>query len=67
MIGISLLDEMKKHQNVVFVPDPRSIKVESDNSLHDYLQTKLWLDMNVMTMLETKNEIEAMNSPFSSS
>jgi len=53
MIGLSLLDEMRKHPNVSFIPDPRSIKVESGNSLHDYLQTKLWLELNVKTILET--------------
>lgn len=39
MIGLSLLDELSGHEQVTFVPDPRDIKVESDNSLHDYLQT----------------------------
>ncbi|MDT8283813.1 MAG: DUF3800 domain-containing protein [Gammaproteobacteria bacterium] len=53
MIGLSLLNEMSKHGNVTFIPDPRSIKVESGNSLHDYLQTQLWFDLNVKTILET--------------
>ena len=53
MIGLSLLSEMSKHENVVFMPDPRSIKVESGNSLHDYLQTKLWFDLNTKTVLKT--------------
>lgn len=54
MIGISLLTEMSKHPSVCFLPDPRSIKVESGNSLHDYLQTKLWFDLSAETILETK-------------
>lgn len=54
MIGLSLLNEMKKHSEIVFIPDPRSIKVESGNSLHDYLQTKLWMELNSETFLETK-------------
>lgn len=54
MIGLSLLDEMSKHPSVVFIPDPRSIKVASGNSLHDYLQTRLWFEYGVKTRLETK-------------
>ena len=54
MIGLSLLNEMKGHEQVEFIPDPRSIKVESGNSLHDYLQTKLWFEMQSTTILTTK-------------
>jgi hypothetical protein len=53
MIGLSLLNEMKNHGNVLFIPDPRSIKVKSGNSMHDYLQTKLWFDKNARTILQT--------------
>jgi len=53
MIGLSLLSEMAKHDTVKMVPDPRSIKVESGNSLHDYLQTDLWFVKNVKTLLIT--------------
>lgn len=41
MIGLLLLEEMARHETVEFVPDPRSIKVKSGNSLNDYLQTQL--------------------------
>lgn len=54
MIARLLLNEMAKHEAVTFVPDPRSIKVESGSSLHDYLQTELWMDMNVPCKLTTK-------------
>ena len=54
MIGLSLLNEMKNYEAITFVPDPRSIKVQSGNSLHDYLQTKLWFDKNASTVLSTK-------------
>lgn len=54
MIGLSLLQEMSLHDNIVFVPDPRSIKVQSGNSLHDYLLTKLWFDYQVKTQLKTQ-------------
>lgn len=53
MIGLLLLDEMSKQQNIKFVPDPRSIKVKSGNSLHDYLQTQLWFHKNATTILTT--------------
>lgn len=53
MIGLSLLNEMKDHERVTFIPDPRSIKVKSGNSLHDYLQTKLWFDKSAATILRT--------------
>jgi hypothetical protein len=53
MIGLSLLEEMSKHKVITFLPDPRSIKVESGNSLHDYLQTQLWFQMKSDTILTT--------------
>jgi len=53
MVALMLLPVMKKFDEVCFVPDARSIKVKSGNSLHDYLQTKLWFDEGVLTKLET--------------
>lgn len=53
MIGLSLLREMNLHEKAAFVPDPRSIKVESGNSLHDYLQTQLWFEKETSTTLIT--------------
>lgn len=53
MIKLMLAEEMAKHQQVTFLPDPRSIKVESGRSLHDYLQTVLWFDLGAQTRLET--------------
>ena len=53
MIGLSLINEMARHDVITFVPDPRSIKVESGNSLHDYLQTLLWFEKQVATVLTT--------------
>ena len=47
MMCIFLSDEMAKYENVSLFPDERSIKVESENSLQDYLQSYLWLDLNV--------------------
>ncbi len=53
MIRLLLIDEMANFDFVSFVPDPRSIKVQSGNSLHDYLQTILWFDKEVSTILNT--------------
>lgn len=54
MIGLSLLNEMGKYDVVNFIPDPRSVKVESGNSLHDYLQTTLWFQEKAATELITR-------------
>lgn len=53
MISLSLLNEMSKHENVIFIPDQRSIKIKSGHSLHDYLQTKLWFEKQVPTTIST--------------
>jgi hypothetical protein len=55
MIRLSLLDRMAGHDVVTMVPDPRSIKVTSGNSLHDYLQTELWFTKKATTNLVTHN------------
>lgn len=53
MLKLMLIDEMKNHDNVYFIPDNRSVKVESGNSLHDYLQTTLWYEAGASTILRT--------------
>ena len=53
MINFSLLNEMSRHDDVTFYPDPRSIKVASGNSLHDYLGMQLWFEKQVKTKLTT--------------
>lgn len=53
MLRLLLLDEMSAHQVVHFIPDNRSVKVESGNSLHDYLQTTLWFEASASTELRT--------------
>ncbi len=67
MICLLLLDEMSKHESVTFVPDPRSIKVESGNSLHDYLQTQLWFDRKAPTKINTipLDSVSSLNVQFS--
>lgn len=54
MIKLLLAGEMKKHQEVRLIPDPRSIKVQSGNSLHDYLQAHLWFVESAPTILTTR-------------
>ena len=53
MIQLSLVDRLAEYDSVVLVPDPRSIKVKSGNSLHDYLLTQLWFVKEVKTTLQT--------------
>jgi hypothetical protein len=52
MIGLSILDFIQNEPKVILVPDPRSIKVKSGNSMLDYLSIKLWFEMNSQTKLE---------------
>jgi hypothetical protein len=53
MIRLSLLDRMAQYASVTMIPDPRSIKVKSGNSLHDYLLTGLWFEKQATTSLTT--------------
>ena len=53
MIRLSLLNFMAEHDLVTLIPDPRSIKVQSGNSLHDYLQIELWFTRQAETVLVT--------------
>jgi hypothetical protein len=54
MIKLTLIKRMAKHDVVTLIPDPRSIKVESGNSLPDYLQTELWFTEKAITKLISK-------------
>ena len=51
--SIGILDRMAQFDVVTMVPDPRSIRVKSGNSLHDYLQTELWFEKKAATNLIT--------------
>jgi len=51
MVNFCILDEIKNYPSVDFIPDPRTIKVASDNSLIDYLQVKLWFELNSATVM----------------
>ena len=51
MIRLALLERMAAYDAIILVPDSRSIKVKSGNSLPDYLQTELWFTKKVKTKL----------------
>ncbi|HTZ72611.1 MAG TPA: DUF3800 domain-containing protein [Candidatus Aquilonibacter sp.] len=51
MIRLCLLNRMRQYPEVHIIPDPRSIKVQSGNSLPDYLQTLLWFHVPCTTIL----------------
>lgn len=50
---------MAQHDVVTFSPDPRSLKVQSGNSLPDYLQTELWFTEKAITTLINQPEDSA--------
>ena len=52
MIGLILLDKIKRQPSITFIPDQRSIKVRSGNSLADYLKTELWFKLDSKTVIE---------------
>jgi len=56
MINLILLDRIKERPAITFIPDKRTIKVQSGKSLVDYLQTRLWLDLNVFTTIQDRPE-----------
>jgi len=51
MSKLVIPDYVKDEAEFEFVPDKRSIKVQSGNSLADYLQTVIWFDHNAKTKL----------------
>ena len=51
MMGLGLLDDIRKFQHVNLIRDNRSVKVRSGNSIGDYLQTKLWFELGSSTKL----------------
>jgi hypothetical protein len=52
MLGLLLPGRVKAYQFVTLIPDKRSIKVKSGNSLVDYLQIKLWFELKSKTKIE---------------
>lgn len=54
IIGLSILDKIDHISKVTLIPDKRSLKVASGNSLEEYLRIKLWYEMGVRTDLYNK-------------
>lgn len=52
MISLILPNKIKNMGRVTFIPDKRSIKVTSGNSLSDYLQIKLWFEYGSKVTIE---------------
>lgn len=52
MINLALIKKIKHFPNINFCPDPRTIKVQSGNSLVDYLTIKLWFEENCSTTIK---------------
>jgi len=49
--GLVMPEYIRHSDQVQFIPDERSIKVKSGNSLVDYLQTKLWFELDLRTTI----------------
>jgi len=54
MVGLVIPDYIGTKDKVEFIPDKRSVKVRSGNSLADYLQIKLWFDHHYKTVIIDK-------------
>ena len=59
MLKLLLIDRLGQFDVATLVPDERTIKVESGNSLPDYLQTELWF--------EHGSKVKLFNKPSDSS
>lgn len=56
MIKLCILKKLSCYDEVRFVRDERSIKVQSGNSMEDYIQTELWLGQSAKTKLYCSSE-----------
>lgn len=52
MIGLALPKKIKHQDRVTLIPDKRSIKVASGNSLIDYLKIKPWFEFDSKTIID---------------
>jgi len=51
MCKLVVIDHVKNVQEFDFVPDKRAVRVQSGNSLSDYLQTVLWFECNTSAVI----------------
>jgi hypothetical protein len=61
MVSLVVPEYVTTYEKVDFIPDERSIKVKSGNSLADYLQVKLWFDCKCKTILINKPTVSRLN------
>ena len=54
MICLTILDDISKEDLVTLIPDHRIIKVQSGNSMGDYLQMELWFKKLAKTILKVQ-------------
>ncbi|MBF0330240.1 MAG: DUF3800 domain-containing protein [Nitrospirae bacterium] len=52
MSGLVIPNYIGMKEKVSFIPDQRSVKVKSGNSLADYLQIKIWFDHDLKTTIK---------------
>jgi len=52
MTGLILPQKTKLQKRITLIPDKRSIKVKSGNSMIDYLKIKFWFDFDSTTIIE---------------
>jgi len=57
MVSLIVPEYVSNQPSFELIPDARSIKVRSQNSLADYLQIKLWFDLNRQTTVFYKPTI----------
>jgi len=53
MLKLLLIDDMAKRPSAMLMPDARSMKVQSGNSMHDYLSIWLGYELGAPTRLQT--------------
>lgn len=51
MVSLSIAQQIAHFEEVTLIPDKRSIKVKSGNSLYEYLKIKIWFDWQANTKL----------------
>ena len=61
MASLVIPEYVTAYDEVYFVPDERSIKVRSGNSLADHLQIKLWFECDCKTRLINKPSASHLN------
>ena len=61
MVGLVVPEYVAGEANFDLIPDERSIKVKSQNSLKDYLQIKLWFDLKYKTVVNCYPAVSSGN------